>query len=463
MKVLKDTELKALLTKLKSKFALANHTHTGYANSTHSHSVASTTAAGFAPQRTGTTTKFLRDDGTWAVPPDTKVTIDTYLNASSTNPVRNSVVTNALNGKAGTSVATTSANGLMSAADKTWIDKVKGEDCSQTGDYSHAEGSCTTASGAYSHAEGLNARTIGEYSHAEGEETETQGDYSHAEGAYTITQGEYAHAEGENTTANGLYSHAEGNGTNAKGNYSHAEGISTIASAYQHAEGCFNVEKATAGVMYSNTSNSLLIVGNGTSSTRSNAFRVTMEGKCYGKSAFVSSGADYAEYFEWIDRNIENEDRRGLFVALEGEKIRIAKPTDDYVLGVISATPLIVGDTQSETWKNMYKTDIYGSPIIETKEVEETTDKRGHVIPAHTSTQFVVNPDYNPNQEYKSREERPEWGAVGMFGKLIVRDDGSCQVNGYCKPAEGGIATKADTGYRVLARLDDTHIKILIK
>lgn len=33
--------------------------------------VASTSAPGLCPQRGGTTTKFLRDDGTWAVPPDT--------------------------------------------------------------------------------------------------------------------------------------------------------------------------------------------------------------------------------------------------------------------------------------------------------------------------------------------------------------------------------------------------------
>lgn len=49
--------------------------------------VATTAANGLCPKRTGTTTKFLRDDGTWAVPPNT-----TY------------------------GTATTSANGLMTAA-----------------------------------------------------------------------------------------------------------------------------------------------------------------------------------------------------------------------------------------------------------------------------------------------------------------------------------------------------------
>lgn len=48
----------------------------------------------------------------------TKVTVDTALSSTSTNPVQNKVINSALSGKAGTSVATTNTNGLMSAADK---------------------------------------------------------------------------------------------------------------------------------------------------------------------------------------------------------------------------------------------------------------------------------------------------------------------------------------------------------
>jgi hypothetical protein len=36
-------------------------------------------------------------------------------------------------------------------------------------------------------------------------------------------------------------------------------------------------------------------------------------------------------------------------------------------------------------------------------------------------------------------------------------------VEGYCTAADGGIATKADKGYRVIERLDDTHIRIRIR
>ena len=52
------------------------------------------------------------------------VDVDNALSATSTNPVQNKVVTAALTGKAGTAVATTSANGLMSAADKKKLDGI---------------------------------------------------------------------------------------------------------------------------------------------------------------------------------------------------------------------------------------------------------------------------------------------------------------------------------------------------
>lgn len=54
----------------------------------------------------------------------TKITVDTALSNTSTNPVQNKVIYSALSGKAGTSVATTNTNGLMSAADKTKLNGI---------------------------------------------------------------------------------------------------------------------------------------------------------------------------------------------------------------------------------------------------------------------------------------------------------------------------------------------------
>ena len=54
-----------------------------------------------------------------------KTIVDAELDAASANPVQNKAVKVALDGKAGTAVATTSANGLMSATDKTKLDGVE--------------------------------------------------------------------------------------------------------------------------------------------------------------------------------------------------------------------------------------------------------------------------------------------------------------------------------------------------
>ena len=290
---------------------------------------------------------------------------------------------------------------------------------------------------------------------------------SHAEGRSTTASGTDSHAEGRSTTASGTDSHAEGSNTTASGDYSHAEGYYTTASSYQHAGGRYN-SNTTGPASVSSTTGSIFVLGKGTSSSaRSNAFRIATTGAVYGNGAYNTSGADYAEYFEWKDKNTDNQDRVGLFVTLDGEHIRLANSDDDYILGVVSATPSIVGDSYfGDNWHGMYETDIFGRPIIETVHVEEYIDEEtGETVPAHDEDRWVLNPEWNHEQEYKAREDRSEWSAIGMLGKLIVIDDGTCEVNGYCKVADNGIATKSDdkSGYRVMARLDDTHIKILFR
>ena len=241
--------------------------------------------------------------------------------------------------------------------------------------------------------------------------------------------------------------------TTTSGGSSSALGCGTIANEYQLACGRYNANsESPTGV--EDTTGSLFVVGKGTGiSSPSNALRVSTTGIIYACGALKTSGADYAEYFEWLDGNPENEDRRGYFVTLDGEKIRKANADDDYILGIISVNPSISGDTQSEEWKGKYLRDVFGECLT----VKATNEKGA------TETRWIESPYYNPNVKYVSREDRQEWDAVGMLGKLIAVDDGSCEVNGYCKVDNEGRATAAETGYRVLARIDGNHIKVLIK
>lgn len=323
-----------------------------------------------------------------------------------------------------------------------------------------------TTLGTNATAEGLATTASGNYSHAEGRATSASSKQSHAEGVGTTASAENSHAEGYYTTASGTSSHAEGSYTTASGVASHAAGVRTTANYLQHVSGRYNtIFSGPAGS--EDTGGSIFIVGNGSNeNARSNAFRITMAGACMGTQSFTTSGADYAEYFEWADGNSDDEDRRGRFVTLVGEKIRIANNNDDYILGVVSSRPSVIGDGFTDQWQGMYLTDVFGENITETVEVPESTDEEtGDIIPVHTETRFVLNPEYDHTQDYVGRELRKEWTPVGLVGKLVIIDDGTCEVDGYCKVSTSGGATKSTekTPYRVMSRLDDSHIKVFIK
>ena len=295
--------------------------------------------------------------------------------------------------------------------------------------------------------------------HVEGYHTTASGDTAHAEGLKTTASGNAAHAEGFETTASGYAAHAEGYGTTASGYYSHAEGFATNAVAIdQHVGGQYNVSNSTSGNYF--------IIGNGSSLGRSNCFRVYTSA-VYGNGAYNSSGADYAEYFEWLDSNTNAEDRAGRFVTLDGDKIRLATSEDDYILGIVSGNASVIGDSHDDQWSQMYERDIFGRFIFEDAEIPaETKEIDGEEViirPAHTEHRLKLNSAYDNTQTYIPRSERPEWDAVGMVGKLVALDDGTCEVNGYCAPSNGGIATKAaKSKYRVMKRIDANHIQIVI-
>ena len=217
------------------------------------------------------------------------------------------------------------------------------------------------------------------------------------------------------------------------------------------------------GVSSGTSTGTAFCIGNGTESARSNALRVTYDGKVYAKNSTVSTGADYSEYFEWSDGNKDNEDRVGYFVTFDDkQKIRKANASDDYILGIVSGLPCIIGNGD-ECWKGRYIYDEFGRFIEETFEYEEIIDGKSVT---KIGTKYKENPDYNPNQEYVERAKRKEWSAVGMIGVLSVYDDGTCQENGYCTVTEGGIATACNYGakaYRVLERVNDNIVKVLFK
>ena len=388
----------------------------------------------------------------------------------------------------------------------------------------HSEGRGTLASGNHSHVEGDFTKAVGGASHAEGEKSSAVSDCSHAEGKntsaaegtlYKITSYDTTNktvtldnVEGlvvgdilvlvksngavstdiqitdisgltvtlDSTSGYGtLYAiklnstfysaHSEGVDSIASGAASHAQGRGTLANVFgSHAMGIYNQTMSGSSTAY-NTSNDAFVIGNGSSrDSRSNAFRVKFDGSVYGLSTYNSSGADYAEYFEWADGNTQGEDRIGYFIALDGDKIRKCTSSDDFVLGIVSARPSVVGDSYQDHWKDKYLKDEWDRLLTEEVDVPAEYDEEGNeTTSARVDVVFKINPEWENTQVYIPRERRMEWDSVGLMGKLLVRDDGTCVINGYCRPNSDGIATAATNGYRVMKRVADNVILVLFK
>lgn len=251
-----------------------------------------------------------------------------------------------------------------------------------------------------------------------------------------------------------------GNGSIAMGHESEASGDWSVAighfvkvsSPYAAAIGVGNADDADMGYV--------LMVGNGEvqpgggSVDRSNALIVDWYGNLAAAGSLSGPGADYAELREWLDGNPDNEDRRGCFVTLVDDKIKIAEP-GDYIEGIISANPAVLGN-HDMCWSGKELRDEFGGFIYEDIKIKD--EETGEINVRRIKKK---NPDYDPTRKYIPRSKRPEWSAVGMLGHLNVRDDGTCQPNGYCKVAEGGIATASDKGYRVVKRVSDSVVEIV--
>lgn len=272
---------------------------------------------------------------------------------------------------------------------------------------------------------------------------------------------------GVSNTVSNTYAHAIGYSNTVYDN----EGSTAIGKGLT--VGTSNMSSTYSRVyvgQYNNTSNTgQFVVGTGTStSDRYNGFRVTTgsSAKCYGLSSFSGSGAGVAETWEWRDGNPNNEDRRGKFITLDGEMIRIATPSDKYILGVIDPTPYIVGGVHAEFWKGRFKRDIFGKILTEKVEIPALVDEdSGEVIrPAVTEDREIENPEFDPTLTYVSRDERPEFAEITSHGIVVMIDDGTCIADSYATVGEGGIATHSDTNYavRVLSRVDGNHIRVYI-
>lgn len=190
----------------------------------------------------------------------------------------------------------------------------------------------------------------------------------------------------------------------------------------------------------------MLWVGSGSSeSNRKNQMIVQENQLHYRGELKEASGwiGDFGEYFEWYDGNPNNDDRVGYMVQLNENKIEYSTSFENCI-GIISDTCIITGGCCSFEWHNMYLRDEFG---------RELKDENG---------ESILNPDYNPEMQYVSRDKRKEWGKVGILGQIYTRQDGTLKVGRFagCKD---GIATDAESGYRVLKIINENVALLLVK
>jgi len=196
-------------------------------------------------------------------------------------------------------------------------------------------------------------------------------------------------------------------------------------------------------------------------------FKVESSGRIEADGSYASPATDYAEFFEWEDANPSNEDRRGLSVVLAADgKIREATasdPTSD-IIGIVSANPAVVGGGAHLNWQGRHLKDEWGSyvtveeeflvwnrkgtylneagekvPVLQPDITDPQCEPENQIlvseiaqhpeIPQYaidndlriTRKSRVTNPDFDPNLNYTPREDRPEWDAIGLMGKLWLK------------------------------------------
>ena len=190
--------------------------------------------------------------------------------------------------------------------------------------------------------------------------------------------------------------------------------------------------------------NEFVFVGSG---QKRYTFELNPGGALTSDGPITGNYYDYAEYFEWEDGNPDNEDRRGFTVTLTNDGlIRKATSDDDpeEIIGVISGTSQVVGDSAAYDWNGRYEIDEWGTRItddvvtVSWSESDENGETTNHSyleteIPDNLTVPndamrkhhkaYRETSDYDSEQVYVPRDKRKEWGIVGLVGKVRVRDE----------------------------------------
>lgn len=303
----------------------------------------------------------------------------------------------------------------------------------------------TTNIGNYSIAEGYGNTASAYASHAEGYDTTASGLASHAEGSGTVASKAGAHAEGGDSTASGQHSHAGGTHSTASGDYSFAGNEYTIASG---------TAQTAIGKYNKSDTSSLFIIGNGSSSARSNA--LTVDGSA---NVTIKQGGE-------LRLNGDSQSSSSSSFSWTGLYSQSSGGTDNLHISADGNMTFYVGTTTSSPTKRM-TIDYDNVNIVKDLEVQgnykgghsKTTftpahgtnystyggsyyEKFGHVVHVHVgvsgltaSTDYVVTTlpaGYRPSSTVFAHGTGGAWNNISY---MDVRTDGAVHVRSqgaYC-------------------------------
>lgn len=214
---------------------------------------------------------------------------------------------------------------------------------------------------------------------------------------------------GENNNASGPYSTIPG-----------GLGLSTT-DQYSTAIGRFNLPGSTGGQPRQ------FMIGNGSAATPHNIFSVDFVGNVRADGAYLSGGADYAEWYESNDGYTIPYGQTVSFVP-DTNKIKIASMGDN-VFGVVSNTAGFRANSADDCWINKYLRDNSGNIIVEPYEQEieipiiQEVDGKSEIVKEKKTIiceYLKLNPQFDQSQIYIPRSKRKEWHSIGLVGQVKI-------------------------------------------
>lgn len=200
--------------------------------------------------------------------------------------------------------------------------------------------------------------------------------------------------------------------------------------------------------------------------------------------------ADYGEYFEWSDGNVDKEDRRGYFVTFDDSDLIKKAATGLHILGVVTETSGVIGNAADLAWADSIVRDKFNQPVTVYDRLFDLRQFVGEEYRQNDEQTIVTmlkndgkawgdfndpdrvrpkvlltNPNYNADLKYVPRSERAEWTCVGLLGRVVVLEQtpGSASVGSYVTSGPSGKAVVSNSGYRVIKRISHETVMIYFK